>query len=392
LTFAGATETAVVTQSSPRHAAEQFPFAPMRTRLALLALLSLILPAAMAGPASAGKSHKASKAEPLVIGHRGASGYRPEHTLASYALAARMGADYIEPDLVSTKDGVLVARHENEIGGTTDVADHPEFAARRTTKTIDGVALTGWFTEDFTLAELKTLRAKERIPQTRQRNTLYDGRYQVPTLQEVIDLSRKLSRELDREIGIYPETKHPTYFRTIGLPLEEPLVRTLKRNDLDDRRDKVFVQSFEVGNLQWLEDRIDTPLVQLLSGPSAKPYDFVFSGDPRTYRDLATPAGLKSIAKYASGVGPSKDYIVPRDATGRSLPPTTFVRDAHRADLVVHPYTFRNENQFLPLELRSSADPNAYGRAFGEYQQFFDLGVDGLFSDNPDTAVEARND
>jgi glycerophosphoryl diester phosphodiesterase len=365
----------------------------MRTRLALAALLSLIVPAAMAGPASAGKSHKASssKAEPLVIGHRGASGYRPEHTLASYALAARMGADYIEPDLVSTKDGVLVARHENEIGGTTDVADHPEFALRRATKTIDGVALTGWFTEDFTLAELKTLRAKERIPATRQRNTLYDGRYQVPTLQEVIDLSERLSRELDREIGIYPETKHPTYFRSIGLPLEEPLVKVLKRNDLDDRRDKVFVQSFEVGNLKWLEDRIDTPLVQLLSGRTARPYDFVVSGDPRTYGDLATPAGLKGIARYASGIGPSKDYIVPRDAGGRSLPPTTFVRDAHRADLVVHPYTFRNENQFLPLELRSSADPNAYGRAFAEYAMFYELGVDGLFSDNPDTAVEARD-
>jgi glycerophosphoryl diester phosphodiesterase len=363
----------------------------MRTRLALLALLSLILPAAMAGPASAAK-RSGQSAEPLVIAHRGASGYRPEHTLAAYALGARMGADYIEPDLVSTKDGVLVARHENEISGTTDVAAHPEFADRRTTKTIDGVALTGWFTEDFTLAELKTLRAKERIPQLRPRNTLYDGRYEIPTFQEVVDLSRRLSRELGRPIGIYPETKHPTYFREIGLPLEEPLVRVLKRNDLDDRNEKVFVQSFEVSNLQWLEDRIDTPLVQLLSGPTSKPYDFVVAGDPRTYGDLATPTGLKGIARYASGVGPSKDYIVPRDATGRSLPPTTFVRDAHRAGLLVHPYTFRNENSFLPLELRSSADPAAYGRAFGEYEQFYALGVDGLFSDNPDTAVEARPD
>jgi glycerophosphoryl diester phosphodiesterase len=362
----------------------------MNRRLALAALLSLIVPAAMAGPVSAGKSQK--QAEPLVIGHRGASGYRPEHTLASYALAARLGADYIEPDLVSTKDGVLVARHENEIGGTSDVADHPEFADRRTTKTIDGVALTGWFTEDFTLAELRTLRAKERIPATRPRNTLYDGRYPIPTLQEVIDLSRRLSRELHREIGIYPETKHPTYFRTIGLPLEEPLVKTLRRNDLDDRRDKVFVQSFEVGNLKWLEDRIDTPLVQLLSGRGARPYDFVVAGDPRTYGDLATPAGLRDIARYASGVGPPKDYIVPRGSDGRSLPPTTFVRDAHRASLVVHPYTFRNENQFLPVELRSSDDPAAYGRPFAEYDQFFGLGVDGVFTDNPDTAVEARDD
>jgi glycerophosphoryl diester phosphodiesterase len=359
-------------------------------RLALTALLSLILPAAMAGPALAAKDHGPSKAEPLVIAHRGASGYRPEHTLAAYALGARMGADYIEPDLVSTKDGVLVARHENEISGTTDVADHAEFVSRRATKVIDGVSMTGWFTEDFTLAELKTLRAKERIPALRPRNTLYDGRYEVPTLQEVIHLVRRLSRELGRRIGIYPETKHPTYFRRIGLPLEEPLVRILRRNDLDGRRAKVFVQSFEVSNLQALDRRIDVPLVQLLSGRSGRPYDFVVSRDPRTYADLATPAGLKEIAKYADGVGPSKDYIVPRDAAGASLPPTTFVRDAHRAGLAVHPYTFRNENSFLPLELRLSADPAAYGKAFAEYEQFYGLGVDGLFSDNPDTAVEAR--
>jgi glycerophosphoryl diester phosphodiesterase len=365
----------------------------MTRRLALVALLSLIVPAAMAGPAPAGKSRKSSKqAEPLVIAHRGASGYRPEHTLAAYALGARMGADYIEPDLVSTKDGVLVARHENEISGTTDVAQHPEFAGRRTTKTIDNVSLTGWFTEDFTLAELKTLRAVERIPGTRQENTIYNGRYQVPTFQEVIDLSKRLSRKLRRTIGIYPETKHPTYFRTIGLPLEEPLVRILRRNDLDDRRDRVFVQSFEVSNLQWLDDRIDVPLVQLLSGPTARPYDFVVAGNSRTYGEMATPAGLRDIARYADGVGPSKDYIVPRDAAGRSLAPTTFVRDAHRAGLLVHPYTFRNENTFLPLELRTTGNPADYGRAFVEYEQFFELGVDGLFSDNPDTAVEARAD
>ncbi|HWM11260.1 MAG TPA: glycerophosphodiester phosphodiesterase [Solirubrobacteraceae bacterium] len=304
----------------------------------------------------------------LVIAHRGASGYRPEHTLAAYALGARMGADYIEPDLVSTKDGVLVARHENEISGTTDVAERPEFAGRRATKTIDGVALTGWFTEDFTLAELKTLRAKERIPQLRPRNTLYDGRYEVPTFQEVVDLAERLSRDLRREIGIYPETKHPTYFRQIGLPLEEPLVTALRRNDLDGRRDKVFVQSFEASSLRRVRKSVDVPLVQLLTAA----------------------ADLEEIATYADAVGPPKHLIVPRDDDGRSLEPTSFVRDAHRADLLVHPYTFRNENSFLPLELRSSADPAAYGRAFGEYEQFYALGVDGLFSDNPDTAVEAR--
>jgi glycerophosphoryl diester phosphodiesterase len=327
-----------------------------------------------------------------VIAHRGASGYRPEHTLAAYALGARMGADYIEPDLVSTKDGVLVARHENEISGTTDVAAHPEFASRRTTKTIDDVRLTGWFTEDFTLAELKTLRAKERIPAIRPRNTLYDGRYKIPTLQEVIALTRRLSRELGRPIGIYPETKHPTYFREIGKPLEEPLVRLLRRNDLDGRRAKVFVQSFEVSNLKALNRALDVPIVQLFGAPATRPYDFVVAGDDRTYADLATAEGLRGVARYADGAGPSKDYIVPRDAAGNSLPPTRFVRDAHRAGLEVHPYTFRNENSFLPLELRTSTDPAAYGRAFEEYEQFFALGVDGVFSDNPDTAVEARED
>jgi glycerophosphoryl diester phosphodiesterase len=328
---------------------------------------------------------------PLVIAHRGASGYRPEHTLAAYELGARMGADYIEPDLVITKDGVLVARHENEISQTTDVADHPEFADRRTTKTIEpGLTLTGWFTEDFTLAELKTLRAKERIPDVRQENTIYNGRYQVPTLQEVIDLARRLSRELDREIGIYPETKHPTYFQEIGLPLERPLVATLRRNGLDDRRDKVFVQSFETTNLRELDGRIDTPLVQLLDSEERRPADLAQQGDPRTYGDLATDAGLRDIAEYADGVGPWKNYIVPRDGAGASQPPTDFVRRAHRAGLIVHTWTFRNENQFLPLELRSGPDPNAYGDAFAEYEQFFELGVDGVFSDNPDTAVEAR--
>jgi glycerophosphoryl diester phosphodiesterase len=338
------------------------------------------------GDRDRGRSAKERDHRPLVIGHRGASGYRPEHTLASYALAARMGADYVEPDLVSTKDGVLVARHENEISATTDVASHPEFADRRTTKTIEpGLTLTGWFTEDFTLTELKTLRAKERIPELRQRNTIYDGRYQVPTFQEVIDLARKLSRELDREIGIYPETKHPTYFRGIGLALEPPLVVTLRRNRLDDRDDEVFVQSFETGNLRELDEDVDVPLVQLFGAPGSRPV-----GDPRTYAELATDAGLRDVSRYADGVGPSKDYIVPRDAAGRSLAPTDFVRRAHRAGLLVHPYTFRNENFFLPLELRSGPDPSAYGDAFAEYEQFYGLDVDGLFSDNPDTAVEAR--
>jgi glycerophosphoryl diester phosphodiesterase len=361
------------------------------------ALLVLFLAAAAAVASLGGKRapdltfRAAARGEPLVIAHRGASGYRPEHTLAAYELGARMGADYVEPDLVATKDGVLVARHENEISGTTDVAEHPEFTGRRRTKVIDGASITGWFTEDFTLAELRTLRAKERIPQLRQRNTVYDRRYRIPTLTEVILLTRRLSRELGREIGIYPETKHPSYFRSIGLPLERPLVRTLRAHDLDERRSKVFVQSFETSNLRALDRRIGTRLVQLLGSKTSRPYDFTLAGDGRTYGDLATPAGLREIARYADGVGPSKDYIVPRDAAGASQAPTSFVADAHSAGLLVHPYTFRNENSFLPLELRSSGDPAAYGNALAEYAQFYRLGADGLFSDNPDTAAEARS-
>jgi glycerophosphoryl diester phosphodiesterase len=365
---------------------------PVAAVLATSILLVLGVAASSSADRDRDKTERGAskRSTPLVIAHRGASGYRPEHTLAAYELGARLGADYVEPDLVSTKDGVLVARHENEISGTTDVASRPEFADRRTTKVIDGVPFTGWFTEDFTLAELKALRAKERIPALRPRNTRFDGFYEVPTLQEVIDLTKRLSKELDREIGIYPETKHPSYFRSIGLPLEEPLVRTLRRNGLNRKGSRVFVQSFEVGNLQALDRELKVPLVQLLGGKPFKPYDFVVSGDPRTYADMATPAGLRDISRYADGVGPSKDYIVPRDGAQNSLPPTSFVDDAHEAGLLVHPYTFRNENSFLPRELQSSADPAAHGDARSEYRQFFELGVDGLFSDHPDTAVRSR--
>jgi glycerophosphoryl diester phosphodiesterase len=331
---------------------------------------------------------------PTIYGHRGAAGYRPEHTLGSYRLAARMGADYVEPDLVSTKDHVLVARHEPAIGATTDVADHPEFADRRTTKVIDGVTFENdWFTEDFTLAELKTLRAKERLPAVRQRNTLYDGRYEIPTFQEVIELRDRLSKELHRKVGLIPELKHSTYFRTMGLPLEEPFVTQLRANRIDDRRAKVTVQSFEIGNLMRLNRQLPgVPLVQLFDAKTRKPGDVFAANGTTTYGDMATPAGLRAVARYADIAGPAKDYIVPRDAAGASLPPTTFVADAHAAGLDVVPYTFRNENQFLPLELRKGSDPNAYGNAIAEYEQFFALGVDGLFSDNPDTAKAARDD
>src|SRR3954452_7687978 len=238
----------------------------VRLLLAALSLTALALPAASAVAAS----------KPTIYGHRGASGYRPEHTLASYRLAARMGADYIEPALVSTKDGVLVARHEPAIGGTTDVADHPEFANRRTTKVIDGNTFANdWFTEDFTLAELKTLRAKERLPDIRQENTIFNGRYQIPTFQEVIDLRNRLSRELHRKVGLVPELKHSTYFRSEGLPLEEPFLKTLRRNKLDNPQGKVTVQSFEISNLKYLDKRLPAgvPLVQLLDAPALRPGD-----------------------------------------------------------------------------------------------------------------------
>jgi glycerophosphoryl diester phosphodiesterase len=372
------------------------PRSRLRARLLGAGALTLLLIAGLiAGPTFAHKdkpgAHEPGAHKVLIIGHRGAAGYRPEHTLASYELAARMGADYIEPDLVSTKDHVLVARHEPNITDTTDVAEHPEFADRKTEKTIDGAKQTGWFTDDFTLAELKTLRAKERLPLVRQRNTIYDGHYQVPTFQEVIDLAKSLSRELARPIGIYPETKHPTYFRNEGLPLEELLVQTLNRNGLNRPGAKVFVQSFEVNNLKALNKVLKVPLVQLLDSPNLSPAD----NSGKTYGEIATAAGLKDVAKYADGVGPFKDYIIPRDASNHSLPPTSFVADAHAAGLVVHPYTFRNENQFLPAEDRKGdpADPNfpnLYGDAFAEDKRFFAAGVDGIFTDNSDTGVAAR--
>jgi glycerophosphoryl diester phosphodiesterase len=365
---------------------------------AAMTTLALQAPATAAPVAERAPSAAKAKASPktttpLVIGHRGASGYRPEHTLASYELAARMGADFIEPDLVSTKDGVLVARHENEIGGTTDVADHPEFASRKTTKVVDGARLTGWFTEDFTLAELRTLRAKERLPQVRQENTMYDGLWQVPTFAEVLALRARLSKELGRTIGVYPETKHPTYFRSIGLPLEDPLVAQLRGAGLDKAKAPVFIQSFELTNLIDLRTdyRVKAPLVFLTSASGA-PYDLKSTGDPRTYKDLTSAAGLRSISLWINGIGPDKNQVIPRRADGTLGTPTSLVRDAHAAGLKVHPYTFRNENQFLPVDYRVGADPTAYGRAIDEQVEFLKTGIDGLFTDNTDTGVIARKE
>src|SRR5262245_39565047 len=292
-----------------------------RTPAVLFALAATML-AAMSAPAADAAPQE--QARPLVIGHRGASGYRPEHTLASYELAARMGADFMEPDLVSTKDHVLVARHEPEISGTTNVADHPEFASRRTTKVLDGTPVTGWFTEDFTLAELKTLRAVERLPQVRQRNTLYNGLFQIPTFEEILALRERLSKELDRRLGVYPETKHPTYFRALGLPLEEPLVAALRRHRLDAPDAPVFVQSFEAVNLRDLHDRfhLRSPKIFLTSA-SGNPFN-----DPRSYADYLTPAGLGELSRFVVGIGPDKNQIIPRLADGSLGTPTSLVADA----------------------------------------------------------------
>ncbi|MGW9438360.1 glycerophosphodiester phosphodiesterase [Streptomyces sp. NPDC055607] len=347
--------------------------------------------AGASGAHGRGRGHR-SLPVPTVIGHRGASGYRPEHTLGSYRLALDLGAHVIEQDLVPTRDGHLVCRHENDITGTTDVADHPEFASRKTTKTVDGTELTGWFTEDFTLAELKTLRAKERIPGNRQENTLYDGRWTVPTFEEVLRWADEEGRRRGREVWLYVETKHPTYFRSLGLGLEERLARLLRRYGRHRAHSPVILQSFEPSSIQRLAKLVDAPGVVLLSGAGSRPWDFTEAGDPRTVADLITPRGLRWISSYAKGIGPTLDLVIPRDAAGRLGTPTTLVRDAHAAGLVLHPYTHRNENAFLPAEFRRGTDPNAYGDSFGALRKYLETGIDGIFSDNPDTALLAAAD
>ena len=303
---------------------------------------------------------------PILIAHRGASGERPEHTLAAYELAIDQGADFIEPDLVPTKDDVLVARHENEIGGTTDVAAHPEFASRRTTKNIDGQPVTGWFTEDFTLAELKTLRARERLPQLRPGNAGYDGQYAIPTLAEVIALAKR------RGVGIYPETKHPTYFAAIGHPTDRLLVDQLRAAGWDRADAPVFIQSFEVKNLQRLHAMTRIRLIQLLDAAGA-PAD----GAQPSYAAMTTPAGLRAVAGYAWGIGPNKAMLEHDGA------PTALVADAHAAGLRVHPWTFRAENLFLPARFRHGETPGAFGDIEGEMRAAVAQGVDGFFTDFP---------
>jgi glycerophosphoryl diester phosphodiesterase len=315
--------------------------------------------------------------QPILIAHRGASGERPEHTLEAYALAIEQGADYIEPDLVLTRDGVLVARHENEISGTTDVAVRPEFASRKSSRTIGGEKYTGWFTEDFTLKELKTLRAKERLPQLRRANSAFDGQFSIPTFDEIISLAKEQSRATGRTIGVYPETKHPGYFAAIGLPHEAPLIAALDAAGWTTADAPVFVQSFEVGNLKALAAKTGVRLIQLVSAGGA-PADQ--PGTP--YSALIAPSGLAEIARYAQGIGPQKDLVVPRSAIGTLKKPTALVRDAHAAGLAVHPWTFRRENHFLPLAMKSGLDPSAHGAMGEEIAIYLDAGIDGLFSDN----------
>ena len=366
-----------------------------RARLVVVAAATTLAPlAAVPSPAAADRGRddvgrgNGNDGDALVIGHRGASGYRPEHTLASYQLAIEQCADYIEPDLVMTSDGVLVARHENEISGTTDVEDHPELAGRYATKVIDGVAISGWFTEDLTLAELKTLRAEERIPATRPQNTAYDGQFEIPTLAEVLELAAN-SRTCDgKRVGVYPETKHPTYFDSIGLSMEEPLVALLHEHGYRGLGAPAFIQSFGVANLRDLDELTDLRLVQLVDCSGA-PYDFVANDDARTYADLVTPAGLDFIASYADGLGACKNVLIPRNPDGTLAAPTAVIDDAHDRGLLVHGWTFRAENQFLPAEYRSSADPNALGDVEGEVRAFVAAGMDGFFTDHPDRGAAA---
>jgi glycerophosphoryl diester phosphodiesterase len=350
---------------------------------------------------------------PLVVAHRGASGYLPEHTLEAYKLAIQQGADFIEPDLVSTKDGALIARHEPMLSGTTDVADWPDFASRRTTRKVDGIDTTDFFACDFTLAEIKTLRAKQAMP---ERDQSHNGRYAIPTLQEVIDLAKAESARLGRTIGVYPETKHPTFHAALGVPLEDRLLDILAKAGWTEKSAPVIIQSFETANLKALRGKTQLRLVQLidaddvapdgnivLAPPFERPYDFVVTGDKRTFEDLVTREGLQGIKTYADGVGPWKPYILPTkqvDANNDGKPddlngdgkldeqdrvlmaPTSLVRDAHEVGLFVHTWALRSEPRRLASDFK--------GDAVAESKMFFALGVDGLFSDFPDHAAKGR--
>jgi glycerophosphoryl diester phosphodiesterase len=346
------------------------------------------------------ESSRAEGSRPFVIAHRGASGYVPEHTLAGYFIAIQQGADYVEPDLVISRDGALLARHENEIGGTTDVAAHPEFAGRKATKTIDGESITGWFTEDFTLAELKTLRARERLPELRKSNARYDGVYAIPTFDEVLDLvaaadaqraanARAAGLPPPPRIGVYPETKHPSYFAKLGLRFDDRMLESLNRHGYSRRSDPICLQSFEVANLKELRRRTDLPIVQLVA-PEGQPFDFTLAGDRRTYLDLLSDDGLAQIAAYADAIGPHKWMVVQFGPGGAR--DTGLARRARAAGLGVHVWTLRAENEFLPAELKTPGDAATFGDLQAEIRALLDAGITAFFSDHPDLGVRARDD
>ena len=321
-----------------------------------------------------------------VIAHRGASAHLPEHTLAAYARAMADGADLIEPDLVMTGDGVLLARHENEIGSTTDIAAHARFASRRTCKWIDGEPVEGWFTEDFTLAELKTLRARERLPALR--GTAHDGLFPLATLEEIIELLAAENARHGRRVGLIPEIKHGTYFQQLGLAMEQRLLDTLQAHACT-RTVPVAIQSFEMANLRALRRHLaDGPnvrLLQLIDAPHAQPYDVQAAGGPMHYADLLTPAGLREVARYADAIGPPTRAVLPLDEVGGFAAATPLVRDAHAAGLEVHVYTFRPENVFLPRSLWLGDDPatvHALG-SIAEIRAHLHVGIDAFFTDDP---------
>jgi glycerophosphoryl diester phosphodiesterase len=382
---------------------------PDKPAVAILLVLALFL--TPSSPTGAQPTLDGQRA--LVIAHRGASGYLPEHTLEAYALAIEMGADFIEPDLVASKDGVLIARHEPMLGATTDVAEHPEYATRRVTRQVDGVAITDWFASDFTLEEIRRLRAKQAMA---ERDQSMNGKFPIPTLQEVIDLAKAKSVESGRVVGVYPEIKHPTFHAAIGLKLEDRLLDVLTAAGWTEKSSPVIIQSFEVAGLKYLRSKTRVRLVQLidaddvdkngnlvLNPPLDRPYDFTVAQDRRTFKDLVSKAGLAEIKTYADGVGPWKRYIVSAkqidaDANGQAddlngdgkiderdrvlLAPSTLVKDAHDLGLFVHTWTFRNEPRRLASDFKG--DPML------EYKMFYALGIDGVFSDFADTAVKAR--
>lgn len=304
-------------------------------------------------------------------------------------MALELGADFVEPDVVITADGALIARHENEVSGTTDVAVRPEFESRHTQKVVDGKVLTGWFAEDFTLEELKSLRARERLPAIRAANTRYDGRFQIVTLDEIIELVIDSNARREHQVGLCVELKHASYFHSIGLPMEQALLHTLDRHGINGP--ETIIESMETANLKWLRSRTSARLVQLLQG-HGQPFDLTAAGDLRTYADMATAEGLAEIATYADIIGVEKIMVVPRDADGRSIPESMLVAEAHACGLEVVVWTMRDENRYLPVELRHGTLPADKGDALTEYERFFDVGVDGVFSDNTDTAIEARTE